>query len=185
MEASGLPRVHILKSLALASKPQVLENCPVLGSKTALFFGMLKVSGTPETFFGKRFFWRSPKNFSKYLSLESTCGGVLYPWPRMFFYVLGLGLEPCVLDSTADKYVKIFTLYIPISYCSLLRRIRNVLVRILYRRNVSSIKSVLVAWFGLCFTKYFTPGNVLSWTNLLGYHNLALPNYATSIRSVH
>ena len=28
------PRGHILKSLALASKPQVLENCPVLGSRT-------------------------------------------------------------------------------------------------------------------------------------------------------
>ena len=28
----GHPRGHILKSLALASKPQVLENCPVLGS---------------------------------------------------------------------------------------------------------------------------------------------------------
>ena len=39
------PRGHILKSLALASKvkflasrPQVLENWPVLGSRTALFF---------------------------------------------------------------------------------------------------------------------------------------------------
>ena len=31
------PRGHILKSLALGSKPQVLENCPVLGSKTAIF----------------------------------------------------------------------------------------------------------------------------------------------------
>ena len=31
------PRGHILKSLALASKPQVLENCPVLGSRTAQF----------------------------------------------------------------------------------------------------------------------------------------------------
>ena len=30
------PRGHILMSLA--SKPQVLENCPVLGSRTALFF---------------------------------------------------------------------------------------------------------------------------------------------------
>ena len=29
----GRPRGHILKSLALASKPQVLENCPVLGSR--------------------------------------------------------------------------------------------------------------------------------------------------------
>ena len=32
-----LSRGHILKSLALASKLQVLENCPVLGSRTALF----------------------------------------------------------------------------------------------------------------------------------------------------
>ena len=31
------PRGHILKSLALASKPQVLENCHVLISRTALF----------------------------------------------------------------------------------------------------------------------------------------------------
>ena len=36
------PRGHILKSLALASKPQVLENCSVLGSRTALFFEKLK-----------------------------------------------------------------------------------------------------------------------------------------------
>ena len=35
----GRPRGHILKSLALASKPQVLENWPVLGSRTPLFFG--------------------------------------------------------------------------------------------------------------------------------------------------
>ena len=43
----GRPRGQILKSLALASKvkslalasrPQVLENWPVLGSRTALFF---------------------------------------------------------------------------------------------------------------------------------------------------
>ena len=38
----GRPRGHILKSLALASKPQVLENCPVLGLGTALFFEQLK-----------------------------------------------------------------------------------------------------------------------------------------------
>ena len=47
------PRGQILKSLALASKvkslalalasrPQVLENWPVLGSRTALFFELLK-----------------------------------------------------------------------------------------------------------------------------------------------
>ena len=39
----GRPRGHILKSLALAWKPQVLENCPVLGSRTALFFEPLKL----------------------------------------------------------------------------------------------------------------------------------------------
>ena len=57
----GRPRGHILKSFALAlaskvksltlaSKPQVLENCPVLGSRTALFFEQLKFRWkTPET----------------------------------------------------------------------------------------------------------------------------------------
>ena len=50
------PRGHILKSLALASRPQVLENWPVLGSRTALFFELLKVRGALEKFFGKRFF---------------------------------------------------------------------------------------------------------------------------------
>ena len=59
------PRGHILKSLALASKvkslalasrPQVLENCPVLGSRTAVFFELLKFCGALEKFFGKRFF---------------------------------------------------------------------------------------------------------------------------------
>ena len=49
----GRPRGHILKSLA--SRPQVLENWPVLGSRTALFFGMLKFCGALEKFFGKRF----------------------------------------------------------------------------------------------------------------------------------
>ena len=59
----GRPRGQILKSLAskvkslaLASRPQVLENWPVLGSRTALFFGKLKYCGAVEKFFGKRFF---------------------------------------------------------------------------------------------------------------------------------
>ena len=44
----GRPRGHILKSLA--SKPQVLENFPVFGSRTALFFEQLKFRWkTPET----------------------------------------------------------------------------------------------------------------------------------------
>ena len=40
------PRGHILKSLV--PKPQVLENCPVLGSRTALLFGLLKFCRSPE-----------------------------------------------------------------------------------------------------------------------------------------
>ena len=54
------PRGHILKSLALAlalaSRPQVLENWPVLGSRTALFFELLKFCGALEKFSRKRFF---------------------------------------------------------------------------------------------------------------------------------
>ena len=134
------PRGHILKPLALASRPQVLENWSVLGSRTALFFDLLKFCGALEKVFGKRFFveiaWKifvktffffgdRLKNFlwrplfifffwwalalvSLVLGLEHSC-----PWPREclsserlalaseFFCVLGLGLEPCVLDSTS------------------------------------------------------------------------------------
>ena len=75
------PRGHILKSLslALASKPQVLENCPVLGSTTALFFELLKCCWkAPETsqkICEDLFFiflkWRSrEKNFLKTLFLR-------------------------------------------------------------------------------------------------------------------
>ena len=58
----GRPQGHVLKSLAwaskaksLASKPQILKNCPVLGSRTALFFELLKFCGVPEKIFGRRF----------------------------------------------------------------------------------------------------------------------------------
>ena len=66
------PRGHILKSLALASKvkslalasrPQVLENWPVLGSRTALFFELLKFRGALEKLFGKRFFVEIAEKF--------------------------------------------------------------------------------------------------------------------------
>ena len=50
------PRGQILKSLALASRPQVLENWPVLGSRTAVFFELLKFCEALEKFFGKRCF---------------------------------------------------------------------------------------------------------------------------------
>ena len=68
------PRGHILKSLALASKvkslalalasrPQVLENWPVFGSRTALFFELLKFCGAIENFLENVFLWRSPEKF--------------------------------------------------------------------------------------------------------------------------
>ena len=67
------PRGQILKSLALASKvkslalasrPQILKKWPVLGSRTALFFELLKFCEALEKFFGKRFFlWRSLEKF--------------------------------------------------------------------------------------------------------------------------
>ena len=55
------PRGQILKSLAskvksLALRPQVLENWPVLGSRTAVFFELLKLCEAAEKLFGKRFF---------------------------------------------------------------------------------------------------------------------------------
>ena len=104
----GRPRGHNLKSLALAlaskvkslaSRPQVLENWPVLGSRTALFFGMLKFCGALEKLSGKRFLveiaWKifvktffffffleiAWKIFVKtffFFFLESTCA--LCPW---------------------------------------------------------------------------------------------------------
>ena len=40
------PRGHIL--MFLASKPQALENCSVLGSTTAVFFELLKFCRSPE-----------------------------------------------------------------------------------------------------------------------------------------
>ena len=92
------PRGHILKFLALASKvkalalasrPQVLENWPVLGSRTALFFELLKFCGALEKLFFVEiarkifvktfFFWRALALVSLVLglSLEHSC-----PWPR-------------------------------------------------------------------------------------------------------
>ena len=68
----GRPRGQILKSLALASKvkflalasrPQVLENWPVLGSRTALFFELLKFCEALEKFLENVFLWRSLEKF--------------------------------------------------------------------------------------------------------------------------
>ena len=95
------PRGHILKSLALSSKvkslalasrPQVLENWPVLGSRTAVFFELLKFCWALEKFFWKTFFRGDRlKNSCEdlFFFLESTCACVLglglehsCPWPR-------------------------------------------------------------------------------------------------------
>ena len=46
----GRPRGHNLKSLALASKPVSPQKCPVLSSKTALFFDLLKVGQGHDQF---------------------------------------------------------------------------------------------------------------------------------------
>ena len=72
-----------VKSLALASRPQVLESWPVLGSRTALFFELLKFRGDrlknfcEDLFFF--FFWRALALVSLVLGLglEDSC-----PWLR-------------------------------------------------------------------------------------------------------
>ena len=110
-----------VKSLALASRPQVLENWPVLGSRTAVFFELLKFCEALEKFTGKRFFVEIAGKifvktffFSRALALVFLVLGFglehFCPWPREclsseklslasdFFCVLGLGLEACVLD---------------------------------------------------------------------------------------
>ena len=112
-----------MKSLALASKLQVLKNWPVPGWRTALFFEWLKFCRSAEKIFLDRFFVGDRrKNFLEFflesavlhlcpwsmtltssipvLGLESVRPrkGCPRPWPRMFFFVLVL--EPCVLERS-------------------------------------------------------------------------------------
>ena len=80
---------------------------------------MLRNSSTSKIFF-EGFFFRSPEKifFGRILTPVSLVLGHEHscPWPReglsterlslalgFFFCVLGLSLEPCVLDSTSDK----------------------------------------------------------------------------------
>ena len=117
------PRGHILKSLALAlvSKPQNLKNCPVLGSRTALFLEPLILCWkTPETSrkisedlfcfpiletvwknYWRPFFLRSPENFSwrpfwrTFAPVSLVLGRGLEhscPWPREDLSSEGLSL---------------------------------------------------------------------------------------------
>ena len=90
-----------VKSLALASRPQVLENWPVLGSRTALFFGMLKFCGALEKLFEKRFLVEiAGKIFVKTFffgdRLKSFCEDLFFFFGAHLHFVslvLGLGLE--------------------------------------------------------------------------------------------
>ena len=111
-----------MKSLALASRPQVLENWPVLGSRTALFFELLKFCGALEKFFGKRFFVEIFFFFGEHLrlcpwslalassipvlGLESVCPrkGCPWPWPRIFF--VSLALASSLVPSTPPLVIK-------------------------------------------------------------------------------
>ena len=121
----GRPRRHILKSLALAakvkslaSKPQVLKNWPVLGSRTALLFEPLKflenarklAENLLRPLWYSSFGDRLKKNLKTFVFvevvLENTCARVFGPWPRAFLslasrvsvlgrVVLGLGFLLC------------------------------------------------------------------------------------------
>ena len=165
----GRPRLrgHILKSLAskvksLALRPQVLENWPVLDSRTALFFELLKFCRSPEKNFRRRFLLENAwKNFLKTFFLENT--GLVFlvlglgpehscPWAREglslerlslalasdFFCVVGLGLEPCLLDCTSGVLVANIQV-INIDKCSI--GFRDCFLDALYNRTNNSMFS--------------------------------------------
>ena len=108
----GRPRGHILKTLASASKPQVLENYPVLGSRTALFLNRWNFVGKrqkPRGKSAKTFFlvfssrdWLK-KNFEDLFRLKQKFEDLFYffwehlrlcPWSLASRgSVLGIGLE--------------------------------------------------------------------------------------------
>ena len=100
------PRGHILNSLAskiksLASKPHILENCPVFGSRTAAFWIVKILYIAKKKFLENVFFWRlSEKKILKTFFLENTCACVLGPWPRE-----GLSSEGLSLALASDFFV--------------------------------------------------------------------------------
>ena len=111
----------------LGLEGQVLENWPVLGSRTALFFESLKFCGALEKFFGKRFFVEiAGKIFVKtsfffgehlrlcpwslassipVLGLESACPRKGCPWPWIFF--VSLALASNLVSSTLPLVITI------------------------------------------------------------------------------
>ena len=107
------PRGHILKSLTLASKPQVLENWPFLGLRTALIFELLKFCGEHEKFPGRRFFleisWKIfVKTFLFWKSPIISFLKTFFLWRALAlaFLVLGLGLKhscPCSQEGLSSE----------------------------------------------------------------------------------
>ena len=93
-----LLRGQILKFLALASKPEVFENRHVLGSRTAVFFELLKFCGEPEKLFGRRFFLKiARKSFLKtfFVFFCFAFGdGLKKIFEDLFFFREHLGLCP-------------------------------------------------------------------------------------------
>ena len=117
------PRGRILMSLALkvkslvfalASKPQVLENCPILGSRTAVFFELKFCRSREKNFWRPLFleiawkiFWRR-LFFRRILALVSlACPRKGCPWPRTFFVSLALSL----LSSTPPLLITVNLFY--------------------------------------------------------------------------
>ena len=119
--------------LGLEGQVLGLENWPTLGSRTALFFELLKFCEALEKFFGKRyfveiawkifvktfffffFFWRSPKKFLWrrffFFFLESTCA-----W-SLALSIPVLGLE-CVCPRKSCPWLRIFLCPWPRALCS-------------------------------------------------------------------
>ena len=69
---------------------QVLENCPVFGSKAAQFFELLKFCSAPEKFFEDLFFWRTLAPVFLALSISVLGLERVCPRPRIFFVSLAL-----------------------------------------------------------------------------------------------
>ena len=117
------PLVLASKVKSLALRPPFSWIVEILKIAWKKFLESVFYWRTPEKNFWRfNFFLRSPeKNFWKLfffwrtlslvslassifvLGLERVCPRKGCPWPRIFFCVLGLGLEPCVLDSTSGK----------------------------------------------------------------------------------
>ena len=95
----GRPREHIFKSLVLASKPQVLESCPVLGSRTALLFEGLKFCRSAEKCFSRPFFLEID---GKFFLRPFLLGKHLHlcPWSLALDFFVSLALATSLVSST-------------------------------------------------------------------------------------